>query len=1034
MEDNRMDTPTQVKQVQGEVFIIDQAGAVSRMPPEGQIAAGQVMLTGRQGQAWLGSDGQGMQVGPNCATCVDEEGNWVSSSHTLTLNGEPDKAPTHVDLEALQQAIRAGVDPTAVFAETAAGPGATAGGGVVGAGSSAAGFIVVDRTNDATLAEAGFDTDHQGARQEVRDRYDGEYVDAYAAITIFEPQTSDNIINADEVMNLIIRGEVSDVEEGQPVTVTLIDQDGNRLTMTTVVLPGNQWAADFGDVTGKLVDGPLTIHAHTVDRFGNEAVDTGQTLLDTITTITLDLADESDTGASQTDDLTRDTTPLLQGKGEPGATVTLSLGGTVMAVLTVDGNGNWQYPIPDTLADGTYDFRVDAVDIAGNRASDTLTVTVDTRAAIDIDDLDTDSILGHDSVTLSGSTTDVEAGQSVTITLVGQNGQTLYSGSALVGSDGRWQLNGLDLSNIQGPFEVRAEVTDLAGNRVIDGAPLIGQSDTLTLSEADLAKGPVSATGSLHTGAGLDGNLQVSFGADQSALEQLGLTSHGTALAYQTSGQTLTASAGGVTVFTLTLANDGSYRIVWHQSLDHGQDSLNLPFALEYRDSDGDLVSANLTVNLVDSTPPDFTIAPISLTEDGFTNAAAVVGQSQFVVGHQSDPLLADSAAFADQATTLARLNGSGISSDGHVLTFEFSGDRLLTGYYLDGNGKRVEVLKAELTASQSGSDIDGKVTVSLNGPLDHQGSDQLSLGLTVSAKEIDGDETRADLQIAIHDGVDPGLGIDSGISLQEGASGQTLDGQLPVNVGSDRLVSLNFEASQPALDNLTSGGKPTSYQVNGNVITLLDAGGKTILTVTLGLDGKYQVQLDGVLDQPVSTNSVNLGLQVVGTDFDGDKSNLGTLNIQITDGVLPQVDPVSLTLVEDSDWNAPQTLSGDLNITAGSDPLAGISFDASQPGLQGLTSGGQPVVISISGNSISGAVNGQNVFTLTLDQKGHYVFTLNQPLDQGSVDSLLKAGFTLTDSDGDTVSSTLTVAIGDGANPVISAVTGTEMTEANQG
>lgn len=705
-----------------------------------------------------------------------------------------------------------------------------------------------------------------------------------------------------------------------------------------------------------------------------------------------------------------------------------------MAVLTVDGNGNWQYQIPDTLADGAHDFRVDAVDIAGNRASDTLTVTVDTRAAIDIDDLDTDSILGHDKVTLSGSTTDVEAGQRVTITLIGQNGQTLFNGSALVGSDGRWQLGGLDLSSIQGPYEVRAEVTDLAGNRVIDGAPIIGQSDTLTLSEADLAKGPVSATGSLHTGAGLDGNLQVSFAADQGALNQLGLTSHGTALAYQVSGQTLTASAGGVTVFTLTLANDGSYRIVWNQSLDHGQDSLSLPFALEYRDSDGDRVSANLTVNLVDSTPPDFTIAPISLTEDDFTNPAAVVGQSQFVVGHQSDPLVATSAVFADQSATLARLNGSGISSDGHALTFEFTGDRLLTGYYLDGNGKRVEVLKAELTASQHGSDIDGNVTVSLNGPLDHQGSDQLSLGLIVSAKEIDGDETRANLVVSISDGVDPRLGIDSGVTLQEGASGQTLDGQLPVSVGSDRLVSLNFEANQPGLNGLTSGGQPTHYQVNGNVITLLDAGGKIILTVTLGLDGKYQVALDGVLDQPVSTNSVNLGLQVQGTDFDGDKSNLGTLNIHITDGVLPQVDPVSLTLVEDSDWSAAQTLTGDLAITAGADPLVNIAFDASQPGLQGLTSGGQPVVITISGNSISGAVNGQNVFTLTLDQNGHYVFTLNQPLDQGSADSLLKAGFTLTDSDGDKVSSTLSVAIGDGANPVISAVTGTEMTEANQG
>ncbi|MFQ2209294.1 retention module-containing protein [Aeromonas caviae] len=1012
MAELRIDKPTLIAKVEGAVFVMDADGSLRRATPGMQLEPGMRLLTESDGQVELAEAGS-------------ERPEPTQPEAALPAGAD-------AELASLQEAIRQGADPTELFEETAAGNAAAATVGGV-AGSSAGGFVVVDRINDATLAEAGFDTGHE-ARQPGDELLYAEDQDLLAAITITEPQTDDNIINADEATGVIIRGFVEDVEVGQTVTVTLIDQDGNRLTTTTVVLPGFVWEANFGDVTGKLVDGPLTIQADTQDAAGNRASDTGQTLLDTITTITLDLADESDTGTSQTDDLTRDTTPLLQGKGEPGATVTLTLEGKVMAVLTVDGNGNWQYQIPDTLADGPHDFRVDAVDIAGNRASDTLTVTVDTRAAIDIDDLDTDSILGHDKVTLSGSTTDVEAGQRVTITLIGQNGQTLFNGSALVGSDGRWQLGGLDLSSIQGPYEVRAEVTDLAGNRVIDGAPLIGQSDVLTLSEADLAKGPVSATGSLHTGAGLDGNLQVSFAADQGALNQLGLTSHGTALAYQVSGQTLTASAGGVTVFTLTLANDGCYRIVWNQSLDHGQDSLSLPFALEYRDSDGDLVSANLTVNLVDSTPPDFTIAPISLTEDDFTNPAAVVGQSQFVVGHQSDPLVATSAVFADQSATLARLNGSGISSDGHALTFEFTGDRLLTGYYLDGNGKRVEVLKAELTASQHGSDIDGNVTVSLNGPLDHQGSDQLSLGLTVSAKEIDGDETRADLVVSISDGVDPRLGIDSGVTLQEGASGQTLNGQLPVNVGSDRLVSLNFEANQPGLNGLTSGGQPTHYQVNGNVITLLDAGGKTILTVTLGLDGKYQVVLDGVLDQPDSTNSVNLGLQVQGTDFDGDKSNLGTLNIHITDGVLPQVDPVSLTLVEDSDWSAAQTLTGDLAITAGADPLVNIAFDASQPGLQGLTSGGQPVVISVSSNSISGTVNGQNVFTLTLDQNGHYVFTLNQPLDQGSADSLLKAGFTLTDSDGDTVSSTLSVAISDGANPVISAVTGTEMTEANQG
>ncbi|MBV7414747.1 retention module-containing protein [Aeromonas sp. sif2433] len=1015
MAELRIEKPTLITQLEGTVLVMDTDGSTRRATLGMQLQPGERLLAE--------SDGRFELADPAGETHELAQPDPVPGAQTAAVDPE---------LASLQEAISQGADPTAVFEETAAGNAAAAtGGGVVG--SSAGGFVVVDRANDATLAEAGFDTDHQRLPQGNDDPY-VEDQDQVAEITITEPQTLDNIINADEATGVIIRGTVEDVEVGQTVTVTLIDQDGNRLTTTTVVLLGFVWEADFGDVTGKLVDGPLSIQADTQDAAGNRASDLGQTLLDTITTITLDLSDESDTGASQVDDLTRDTTPLLQGKGEPGATVTLSLGGKVLTVLTVDGNGNWQYQIPSDMADGAYDFRVDSVDIAGNRASDLLTVTVDTRAGIDIDDLDTQNILGHDNVTLSGSTTLVEAGQSVTITLIGQNGQTLYSGAALVGSDGRWQLNGLDLSSLSGPYEVRAEVTDLAGNRVIDGAPLIGQSDTLTLSEADLADGPVSATGSLHTGAGMDGNLQVGFAADQGALQDLGLTSQGSALSYQLSGQTLTATAGGATVFTLTLANDGSYRIVWNQSLDHGQDSLSLPFSLEYRDSDGDLVNANLDIKLVDSTPPDFTLAPITLTEDAFTDQGAVVGQSQFLVGHQADPLLADSVAFADQAGTLARLNGSDLRSDGHALSFEFSGDRLLTGYYLDDNGNRVEVLKAELSASQSGSDIEGKVTVSLTGPLDHQGSDQLSLGLSVCAKEIDGDETRADLVVTIDDGIDPSLGLDAGISLQEGGPSQSLDGQLPVHVGSDRLVSLNFEASQPGLDDLTSGGKPTTYQVNGNQITLLDAGGKTILTVTLDLDGKYHLTLDGVLDQPVNTDSVNLGLQVQGTDFDGDQSNLGTLNIAITDGALPGVDAVSRNLVEDGDWSAGQTLSGDLNITAGTDPLANISFDASQPGLQGLTSGGQPVQISVSGNSISGTVNGQNVFTLSLDQQGHYVFTLNQPLDQGSADSRLLAGFTLTDSDGDKVSSSLSVSVGDGANPVISAVTGTSLTEADQG
>ncbi|WP_139493863.1 retention module-containing protein [Aeromonas veronii] len=1021
MAELQIEKSTVISQLEGSVFVISADGSVIR------AKVGMALQPGDRLQAAQGGHFQ-----------LAEPGSDPAGEQDMAAKPEPatpaaDGQPTDPELASLQEAIRQGIDPTELFQETAAGNAAAAGniGGV--AGSSSGGFVVVDRTNDATLAEAGFDTDH--AVQPVGDELlFSEERDFFAAITITEPQTSDNIINADEAAGVIIRGVVDDVEVGQPVTVTLIDQAGNSLTVTTVVLPGLVWEANFGDVTGKLVDGPLQIVANTQDQAGNNASDTGQTLLDTITTITLDLADESDTGASQTDDLTRDNTPLLQGKGEPGATVTLSLGGSVLTVLTVDAAGNWQYQLPQTLADGQYQFQVNSVDIAGNRASDTLVINVDTQAFIDIDDLDTAALFGNSSATLSGSTSNVEAGQSVTITLVDSNGQPLLTTSAQVGADGRWQVSGLDLSGINQSFEVRASVTDLAGNSANDGAPLIGQSETLTLSEAGLADGPITATGSLNTGAGQDGNLQVQFAADQSALEGLGLVSHGAPLGYTINGQTLTASAGGATVFTLTLNNDGSYRIVWSQSLDHGQDALRLPFNLEYRDSDGDLVKAPLVINLVDSNPPSFEIPAIPLTEDAFTNGAAVVGESSFVVKHTADPLLVDSLVFSNQSSTLTTLNGSGLASDGHPLTFEFADDRTLVGYYLDGSGQRVEVLRAELKAEQQGSDLAGRVVVTLTGPLDHQGSDTLSLGLQVSANEIDGDSTSANLTLTVNDGIDPALGIDKGVALQEGGN-QSIDGQLPVTVGSDRLVSLNFEASQPALAGLTSQGKATTYEVQDNQLIVKDWQGKTILTVTIGLDGKYSVSLTGVFDEPEATNSLNLGLKVQGSDFDGDKSNLGTLNITITDGALPQVNPVSLTLTEDSNWQQGQTLEGDLTITAGSDPLASITFDANQPGLQGFTSGKQAVTITVADHLIEGRTpDGKLVFELTLGNDGKYSFTLHQPLDQGSADSLLKAGFTLLDSDGDKVSSTITVAVGDGANPTISAVTGTTITEMAQG
>ena len=234
MAELRIEKPTLVTQVEGAVFVMDADGTLRRATPGMQLEPGMRLLTESDGRFEL----------------ADPAGEAPDASQP-EQGGVGPAGAMNPELATLQEAIRQGADPTELFEETAAGDAAAGtAGGVVG--SSAGGFVVVDRINDATLAEAGFDTDHQGALPGEELLY-SEDQDLLAAITITEPQTADNIINGDEATGVIIRGVVEDVEVGQTVTVTLIDQEGNLLTTTTVVLPGFVWEANFGDVTGKLV-------------------------------------------------------------------------------------------------------------------------------------------------------------------------------------------------------------------------------------------------------------------------------------------------------------------------------------------------------------------------------------------------------------------------------------------------------------------------------------------------------------------------------------------------------------------------------------------------------------------------------------------------------------------------------------------------------------------------------------------------------------------------------------------------------------
>ncbi|MGY3962035.1 T1SS-143 repeat domain-containing protein, partial [Aeromonas popoffii] len=597
---------------------------------------------------------------------------------------------------------------------------------------------------------------------------------------------------------------------------------------------------------------------------------------------------------------------------------------------------------------------------------------------------------------------------------------------------------------------------------IVDGkAPSFIAGTGMTLDEGDLTgSNSLSQTGHFDVQAGSDRVAEVAF-AD--ANQQPALTALGQSVKYELvdgdpaipGSQLLKGyvmvDGQRVEVFEVTLSgsldqagkNGFDYQVTLYQGLHQGGNAVTeLPIKVIVNDYDkaggnNDSTSGTLNITIGEGEKPTLTLTGVTLGEGRFDGANLATDDQQasgkIAIQADSDPVVDVRLALSGQVMDAS---GKPITHNGEALTWKAVGTdghsfQAVTGGGLVVMTVSIPTVPASIAAHTS-AEIGYQVTVHTN--LDHGADNKLELTLPVKVTDSDGSQSQGSATITVSDSADPALGLDKGVALQEGGN-QSIDGQLPVTVGSDRLVSLNFDANQPALAGLTSQGKATSVEVNDNQLIVKDWQGKTILTVTIELDGKYSVSLTGVFDEPVATDRLNLGLKVQGSDFDGDMSNLGTLNITITDGVLPQVNPVSVTVCEDSDWQLGQSLSGDLAITVGSDPLASITFDANQPGLQGFTSGKQAVAITVADHRIEGHTpDGKLVFELTLGDDGKYSVTFHQQLDQGSANSLLQAGFSLLDSDGDRVSSTLTVAVGDGANPTISAVSGTTMTETAQG
>ncbi|MEJ7891490.1 MAG: Ig-like domain-containing protein [Solirubrobacteraceae bacterium] len=230
----------------------------------------------------------------------------------------------------------------------------------------------------------------------------------------------------------------SDVAVGTVVRVTVDFQ-----ALTALVQPGGIW-----NVTPTaLTDGARTITAAVTDPAGNEGTDSQALTVDTTApAVTI-------TGGATA--LTNDATPNISGTANvaPGTTVTVTLADETLTA-PVESGGGWSVTA-SRLSDGPHRVGMSVSDAAGNQATSTQTLTVDTVSPIVAIDGGPTATTDDGTPTIAG-TSDAAPGTTVTVTIAGQTMTTL------VQANGSWNATPSFVG--EGTWPVSASVPDPAGN------------------------------------------------------------------------------------------------------------------------------------------------------------------------------------------------------------------------------------------------------------------------------------------------------------------------------------------------------------------------------------------------------------------------------------------------------------------------------------------------------------------------------------------------------------------------------------------
>ncbi|MCS0429453.1 retention module-containing protein [Vibrio diabolicus] len=598
---------------------------------------------------------------------------------------------------------------------------------------------------------------------------------------------------------------------------------------------------------------------------------------------------------------------------------------------------------------------------------------------------------------------------------------------------------------------------------ITDDVPSIDNVVPLTVDEDDLAtigsdqNDDAFMSGSFSTTEGSDS--VVKYQLDATADPLAGLTSQGepVVLAETANGDgsfTYTATADGNAVFELVLKPDGSYTFTLQGPLDHAMssDSLQIDFPVIATDFDGDTSTKILPVTIVDDQPSITNVDAISVDEDDLATIGSDQNESVSIDGHF--------VTMGSDHVVRYQLDASsnpvdGLTSHGVVMTITESANT-------DGSFTYTATAGSEAVFTLT-VNSDGSYNFTLEGPIDHAtGSDDLTLNFPIIATDFDGDTTTETIPVTIVDDKPTITDVDA-ITVDEDdlatiGSDQndliSIAGNFTTTQGSDRVVSYQLDASATPVAGLTSQGVAVTLAEtangDGSFTYKATAGSEAVFTLTVNTDGSYQFTLEGPIDHAVDSDELTLNFPIIATDFDGDTS-VETIPVKIVDDkpTLGGIEATSVQTVDEddiptvgSDGTQSNSIAGNFIATDGSDGIVeyGVS-DLTTP-VQGLTSGGQSLVMvevsNAGGVSVYEArIDGTTtpVFRVTLDASDDsYTFDLLAPLDHPNADGqnelVINLPINATDFDGDVSNNiTLPITVVDDVPTIDGLLAGSEQT-----